>query len=424
MTLDSNGNFVLGTTSPLSASTGRTDLTINGASGGAIVSFGNGAVRKGYIYHDVTDFTISNDVAGAIRFLNNGSERARIDSSGNFGIGTSSPVAKLNVIGSANVSSLIVASASGITFSDATVQTTSAAPNITIIQGVDNTQNTQIATIQGVDNTQNTQIATIQGVDNTQNTQITIIQGVDVTQNTQITIIQGVDVTQNTQISSLQGGLNTANANIAFIIGVNNSQNTYAQAAFSKANNAGILAQAAFDKANTAPAASALTGSTLASGVTASSLTSVGTLLNLTVTNTITGSVSGSAGSATGNAKNITDYPLNQLVKTDSSVQFGSVTATGNITAYSDIRLKKNITKITYALDKVLQLNGYTFDRNDIETKRQTGVIAQEVLKVLPEAITGSEDTQYSVAYGNMMGLLIEAIKELKAEIEELKKGK
>ncbi len=93
----------------------------------------------------------------------------------------------------------------------------------------------------------------------------------------------------------------------------------------------------------------------------------------------------------------------------------------GNITAYSDIRLKTNITRIENALEKVCKLNGYTYDRTDIETSRQTGVIAQEVLEVLPEAVTGNENTNYSVAYGNMVGLLIEAIKEQQSEIDELK---
>ena len=49
--------------------------------------------------------------------------------------------------------------------------------------------------------------------------------------------------------------------------------------------------------------------------------------------------------------------------------------------------------------------------------KRYTGLIAQEVLPVLPEAVTGSEDTNYALAYGNMMGLIVEAIKELKQKI-------
>ena len=99
------------------------------------------------------------------------------------------------------------------------------------------------------------------------------------------------------------------------------------------------------------------------------------------------------------------------------------LTCDGNITAYSDVRIKTNITKIGDALNKVGQLNGYTFDRTDTETARQTGVIAQEVLKVLPEAVTelNDENKTLTVAYGNMMGLMIEAIKELREQVEELK---
>jgi hypothetical protein len=99
----------------------------------------------------------------------------------------------------------------------------------------------------------------------------------------------------------------------------------------------------------------------------------------------------------------------------------GNFTASGNVTAYSDARLKENLEVIPNALDKVSNLTGYTYDRNDIETKRQTGVIAQEVLEVLPESVTESEDGIYGVNYGSMVGLLIEAIKELKAEVDELK---
>jgi hypothetical protein len=92
----------------------------------------------------------------------------------------------------------------------------------------------------------------------------------------------------------------------------------------------------------------------------------------------------------------------------------GDIYATGNVAAYSDKRAKSDIKKIENALDKIDQLNGYTFTMND---KRYTGVIAQEVLPVLPEAVTGSEETNYAVAYGNMMGLVIEAIKEIKEKI-------
>jgi len=97
----------------------------------------------------------------------------------------------------------------------------------------------------------------------------------------------------------------------------------------------------------------------------------------------------------------------------------GNLTMLNNITAYSDARLKKDIVKIDNAVEKVSRLNGYTYTRIDTNT-RQMGVIAQEVIEVIPEVVLGSEETNYSVAYGNMVGLLIEAIKEQQTHINRL----
>ena len=96
-------------------------------------------------------------------------------------------------------------------------------------------------------------------------------------------------------------------------------------------------------------------------------------------------------------------------------------TATGNITAGSDRRLKKNIRPIRKALDKVKRINGYTFERKDIEGK-YAGVIAQEVIQVLPEVVVKDKEGMYSVAYGNITALLIEALKEETRKREELEK--
>ena len=96
----------------------------------------------------------------------------------------------------------------------------------------------------------------------------------------------------------------------------------------------------------------------------------------------------------------------------------GNVVASGDVTASSDRRLKTDIKRIGGALNKVRTLGGYTFTKND---NPSTGLIAQEVLEVLPEAVHGTEETYYSVAYGNMVGILIEAIKELSDEVKELK---
>ena len=104
----------------------------------------------------------------------------------------------------------------------------------------------------------------------------------------------------------------------------------------------------------------------------------------------------------------------------------GAATFNNDVTAFSDERLKDNIETIPDALDKVCQMRGVTFNRTDFDGEKQMGVIAQEVEKVIPEVVREdeSEDKIKSVAYGNMVGVLIEAIKDLKAEVDELKKGK
>ena len=98
----------------------------------------------------------------------------------------------------------------------------------------------------------------------------------------------------------------------------------------------------------------------------------------------------------------------------------GTLTVSGDLVAFSDKKLKKNIKTLDGS--KVYKMRGVSFDRVDTD-KPSSGVIAQEIQEIAPELVNESDGT-LGVAYGNLTGYLIEAIKELKAEIEELKKSK
>ena len=112
----------------------------------------------------------------------------------------------------------------------------------------------------------------------------------------------------------------------------------------------------------------------------------------------------------------------------------GAIYATGDIVGSSDERLKKNINTIENALDKVENLRGVTYewkedrqekdghDHNNVTPKR-IGVIAQEILDIVPEVVThDKENDRYGVSYGHLTGLLIEAVKDLSNKVKDLEK--
>jgi hypothetical protein len=172
---------------------------------------------------------------------------------------------------------------------------------------------------------------------------------------------------------------------------------------------------------NVAGAGIGVSGATGAVTITNNGVTSITGTANQVVASTSTGGVT---------------LSLPQSIATTSAVAFASVSATGDIVAYSgsDKRLKNNIVNISDALNKVKQLNGVTWEWNDdanevTKTAPTTGLIAQEVQEVLPEVVKEREDGYLGIDYSKMVGLLVEAIKEqqtqiaeLKAEVEALKK--
>jgi hypothetical protein len=108
--------------------------------------------------------------------------------------------------------------------------------------------------------------------------------------------------------------------------------------------------------------------------------------------------------------------------------EYGTLTVIGDIVAYgspSDIRLKENIKPIESALDKVIKLQGVTFDWKEsdsiLDIKEDIGFIAQDVQKVVPELVRENDNGMLSMRHQGITPILLEAIKELKAEIDLLK---
>ena len=149
---------------------------------------------------------------------------------------------------------------------------------------------------------------------------------------------------------------------------------------------------------------------------------------------TFVGNLTGNASSATtaSGLNTTSSYQILSLgVGTAASGTTGEIRATNNITAYySDERLKTRLGKIENALDKVDQLSGFYYEANQTavdlgyEVKREVGVSAQEVEAVMPEIVAPAPiDGKYlTVRYERLAPLLIEAIKELRAEINDIKK--
>ena len=105
----------------------------------------------------------------------------------------------------------------------------------------------------------------------------------------------------------------------------------------------------------------------------------------------------------------------------------GNMTIAGLLTQSSDERLKENIVRIPNALNKVMQLNGYQYNwKPELhkDSKQQIGLLAQNVETILPQLVATDAEGMKSIAYQNIVPVLIEAIKELKKEIDELKRQK
>ena len=122
---------------------------------------------------------------------------------------------------------------------------------------------------------------------------------------------------------------------------------------------------------------------------------------------------------------NSTDNSINSLMINYETIfnsninVLNNIYLSGTILSVSDCNLKTNIHKIENPLDKIQTISGYTYKRTDTGNL-ETGLIAQEVIKILPEVINYNNNNNYTISYGNMCGILVECIKELNDKINIL----
>lgn len=350
--IKSDGNIGIGTSSPSSKLSVGGNPPSPGAiagvasTGGTSLALSDNVTNSLYVRHPTGAVTLGTDAGGAIAFATNGStERMRILSDGNVGIGTASPSQKLHVVGSA-----IVTGATTVGGALAVTGATAVGGALAVTGETTVTGATTLSTL------------TVSGA-STYNGQ------------GDFTALQNVG-TLRTSSTSL-GGIEVRSA----------STNDAAFMTFHRPGNYASYF-----------------------GIDTDNYFAVG---------------GWSAGAALANFKcNIFSAG-------------GAITAGGNITAYfsSDERLKENVVNISNPLEKLALLNGVTFDWKDsyIESqggldamfvrKNDVGIIAQDLEKVLPQLVAERDDGYKAVKYDRIVALLIEAVKELKAEVDSLKNG-
>jgi hypothetical protein len=126
-----------------------------------------------------------------------------------------------------------------------------------------------------------------------------------------------------------------------------------------------------------------------------------------------------------GNIKTTNDFSINDITtyinNDDYKLRvYGNMKVDGVVMSSYDRRLKTNINKIENAMNKIEKLSGVFFNKIG-DDKRQIGLIAQDVKEVVEEAVYKDENGFLNIAYGNLMGLIIEGMKELRNEIKNLK---
>ena len=430
---------------------GGVGITGNVYTGNIVIT---GITSNGITFADGTRQTTA---AAAGAFLSNTSTLLTVNSVSqilitNTTTSTSNTTGALVVKGGVGVQGNVYADGLFVSGSSVLNTLTTANANISLLFAIDNYQNTIISVIQGTDTSQNTRI-------DYSNTAITILQGVNASQNvridysnTAITILQGVNASQNvridysnTAITIIQGTDVGQNSRMTIIENTDLSQNTridYSNTAITilQGVNAGQNANIAFVQtlANTDFTNVSITATTSSSNglyipvITVSANGRVTAISNTLITSSGGG---GTIGILNDIITNASYYPMLSISSNNGSTLANTYTSntkltfnpsTGTLSAtvfnsLSDENKKTNIKLIDNALEITENLNGVTFDwiENGLPS---AGLIAQDVEKYLPQLITNSVENGKSLNYDGIIGVLVEAVKDLSQRIKELEK--
>jgi hypothetical protein len=432
---NTTGNVGIGTTSP------STKLQV--ADGGVISFYRSGNDRKGQLYTNslgtvLESDSIGNDplflrspgTSGMLLFFTSTSEKMRITSGGNVGIGTTSPVSTLTVLGT-TTSTITIQSGSALSGLKLFNNSTTDEANIInhyngpLILGTNNSERVRIT---GGGNV---------GIGTTSPpNKLTVYQGggVRVTGIASGGYIEmsgdlpGYSANQYPVIKS-GGTIHFANNNkySAYIEGTN----TYFGILDSTPTTKVLLHTSGNSYLNGGNVGIGTTSPTQKLDVNGDIAVKGASVINRASAALVIGDIAG-----TDSITNLTlttagrntevflddsgNVGINDTTPSYALDVTGTIRATGDVIAYSDARVKENVETIPNALDKVKAMRGVGYNKIG-EEKRSIGVIAQEMLDVIPEVVHTDDQGMHSVAYGNLVGVLIEAMKEQQQQIEELK---
>ena len=403
MRIDSSGNVLIGTTSPAWNATGRHSLEVNGTSD-ALIGLRVNDGSNGYIYHDGTNMTFQNNSNGYEAFATNGTERMRIDSSGNVGIGTTSPSKLLHLYSTGNNAYTRYAySGSGSYFE--------------VGQGADS-----LAYVWNATNT-----AMLFGTNNTERMRIDSSGNVGIGTSSpgyRLGVVPGgsdgyairVFGASSTNAGYIQFTDNAASTEQGKI-GVNGSSNL-------------TFSTGGTERMRIDSGGSVLVGATATGAYFDGSLNvfKSGNIPMCVKIDTVSAWDISCWSTPTSGNNAFMNFGTEGTFTSRGSITYNRA---GGLTAYnttSDQRLKENIVDAKSALDKIDSVKIRSFDWKETGNHVDFGVIAQELQQVAPECVTEGQDNEdgtiknpWAVDTSALVPAMIKAIQELKAEVDSLK---